>query len=386
MPDFDEFRKEKRGPRERIANRVLLAAFILFLCLPPAGYLLVADQSFSEIENRYLTQFPALRPARLWDGSLALSLESYLADQFPGRSFWVQVKTAADACLGKKDIGGAYIGSDGRLFEKKDLPPPSLFRENITYMLQLAENSGISCTFLPVYSAAALYPEYLPPRAPLLNERLLARELKAALPPAVTVVDPWAELTAARAEDLYFRTDHHWTQTGAYHAFLALAAQKGWTLMDWQPRAPDVPLFFGALYAQAPLPWLRGDRFFLWDDGVAADVEIRFADTGETASSPYIYDNLSKKDLYTVFLGGNHSETVIRTAAGAGRRLLILKDSFAHALVPFLLPYYDEITMIDLRYFRSPLSERLQDGDFTEICFIYNIAWFAADDNFRRAE
>ncbi|MDR0435023.1 MAG: hypothetical protein LBH21_08250 [Gracilibacteraceae bacterium] len=369
--------------REPPARLVLLVAFIIFLGLPPLAYLLTADQSFSETENRYLAQLPAWRPARLLDGSLALALESYLADQFPGRSFWVRVKAAADAGLGKRDVGGAYIGAAGRLFEKKEPPPPALLRENIAHMAAMAETSGLPCVFLPVYSAAAIYPEYTPPFAPLLDERRLMRELAAALPPAVAVVDSWKNLTAVRTEDLYFRTDHHWTQTGAYHAFLALAARGGWTPEDWQPRDPGAPPFFGALYARAPLPWLDGDKFLLWEDAALTGVDISFADTRETATSPYIYANLKKKDLYTVFLDGNHGETVIRTQAGSGRRLLMLKDSFAHALTPFLLPYYDEITMIDLRYYRSPVSALLEKGGFTEIYFIYNIAWFAEDANFK---
>ncbi|MDR1603555.1 MAG: hypothetical protein LBS10_02025 [Gracilibacteraceae bacterium] len=369
---------------EKFASRALLAFFLIFLTLPPAAYLLTGDQSFSETENRYLAQFPAWSPARLWDGSLALSLETYLADQFPGRSFWVRVKAAADAGIGKRDIGGAYLGRNGRLFEKKDRPPPELFRENLAHLARLAESSGLACTFLPVYSAATLYPEDLPPYAPLLPERRLLTEIRAALPPAVLMVDTWPALAAARAENIYFRTDHHWTQTGAYYAFRALAAEKGWTAPEQEPRAAGTPPFLGALSAQAPLPWLRGDEFPLWDEPAPVGIEIYVTDTGETLSSPYVYVNLSKKDLYTVFLGGNYSEIVIRTAANTGRRALVLKDSFAHALTPFLLPYYDEITLIDLRYFRPSLSAYLAERDFSEIYFIYNITWFAGDKNFHR--
>jgi hypothetical protein len=372
--------------KEKPARYALLVFFLLFLTAFPAVYLLTPDQTFSETENRYLSQFPALRPARLWNGSLALDLETYLADQFPGRSFWVQVKAASDACLGKKDVGGAYIGAHGRLFEKKEPPPPELFRENLARLAQLAETSGLPCVFLPVYSAATLYPEYLPPYAPLLPEHSLMREIKAALSPAVVTIDIWPELSAARLENLYFRTDHHWTQTGAYHAFLALAARKGWKTAEWRPSDPGAPPFFGTLHAQAPLPWLRGDDFALWDNPALTNIETYFADTGETIRSPYALSNLNKKDLYTVFLGGNHSETVVRTAAGTGRRALMLKDSFAHAFVPFLLPYYDEITLIDMRYFRASLGEYLAGGDFTEIYFLYNLTWFAGDENFRRVD
>ncbi|MDR1962002.1 MAG: hypothetical protein LBQ16_06940 [Gracilibacteraceae bacterium] len=373
--------------KEKASLRALTAFFLIFLLVPPAGYLLLADQSFSEMENRYLAQLPAPRLTRLLDGSLARGLETYLADQFPLRSFWVRVKAAADAGLGRKDIGGAYIGARGRLFEKKDPPAPGLFAENLALMGDLAENSGLPCVFLPVYSAAAFYAEDLPAHAPLLDERRFMREALDTLPPAVDVVDVWPYLAAGSGEgaDLYFRTDHHWTQAGAYRAFLALAARGGWETGDWQPYDPGAPPFFGALHAQAPLPWLRGDDFLLWENEALTGVDVRFVDTGATALSPYISANLAKKDLYTVFLDGNHSETIIRTAAGSGRRLLILKDSFAHALAPFLLPYYDEITLIDLRYFHEPLSERLERGDFTEILFVYNLSWFAGDENFHRA-
>ena len=90
---------------------------------------------------------------------------------------------------------------------------------------------------------------------------------------------------------------------------------------------------------------------------------------------------LEKKDQYTVFLDGNHARVDIETDAGTGKTLVVLQDSFAHALVPFLANHYDTIVVLDLRYYNLPVSDVLAEHPGADILLTYNLSWLAQDAN-----
>lgn len=80
---------------------------------------------------------------------------------------------------------------------------------------------------------------------------------------------------------------------------------------------------------------------------------------------------LDKKDKYLVFLGGNHPEITIKTENYNGKSLLIFKDSFANAFIPFLINDYEKIHVIDLRYFKNDINEYIQNNPVNEYLFLY---------------
>ena len=64
-----------------------------------------------------------------------------------------------------------------------------------------------------------------------------------------------------------------------------------------------------------------------------------------------------------------------------GRKLLVIKDSYAHCLVPFLSEQYEEIHMVDLRYYRKPLSPIVKEEGIDEVMFVYGAENLATDTN-----
>ena len=88
---------------------------------------------------------------------------------------------------------------------------------------------------------------------------------------------------------------------------------------------------------------------------------------------------LEKKDKYELFLGGNYAKAVLRTGVENGKHLLLVKDSFANSLVPFLCGDYETITMVDLRYCREKIQPLADEAD--DVLVLYEITNFAADGN-----
>ena len=353
--------------------------FVVLLLGALLATLLIPDRTFSEMENRVLAQLPIPSLSTVASGKWMDDMESWLADQFPGRTFFVRTKASLNALLGQREIGGAYIGADGQLFEVFDPEvDEELLKKNIDYVQRFASAYWGKVYFLPAYSAFTLYPERLPTFAQEPDERAILSAIT--LPDSVTVVDPYEALMAQKEQEapIYFRTDHHWTQLGAYTAYQTFCTAAGLTPVSDPVRVDSPNPFYGSLFSKAPLWTLQPDEMFYYE--VPRTVTVTY-DLETTSDSLYALDALDKKDQYTLFLDGNHARVDIETDAGTGKSLIVLKDSFAHALVPLLANHYDRIVMLDLRYYNLPLSELTAEMPDADVLLTYNLSWFAQDKN-----
>jgi len=65
---------------------------------------------------------------------------------------------------------------------------------------------------------------------------------------------------------------------------------------------------------------------------------------------------------------------------GSGK-LLVIRDSYANCLGGFLAESYETVVMVDLRYYKKPVSELLAAEDFTDVLVCYSIGNFLTDTN-----
>lgn len=84
-----------------------------------------------------------------------------------------------------------------------------------------------------------------------------------------------------------------------------------------------------------------------------------------------------------MFCGGNYPELKIKTENLNGKNLLIIKDSFANEFLPFLVNDYENICVIDLRYFKNDINNYINSNNINEILFLYNIDSFSEDSNLK---
>lgn len=343
---------------------VLFASLLLTLFIP--------DKTFSPEENRVLQQKPVLTLDTIVSGEWMDDMETYLADQFPGRTFFVRTKASLDYLMGKRLLNGAYVGKDGRYFETTSKVDETQLQKNISYLQRFAQTTDF--IFLPVYSAYTVYPESLPAYAQVADEPALLERF------GLPYIDILPALNAAKDENIFFTTDHHWTQDGAYIAYLAFCEE-----MDIEPvtqfeRIESAQPFYGSLFSKAPIFGAQPDAVSLYN--IDREVSVVYdMDESSRTDSLYNMEALAEKDQYVAFLGGNHAHVDITTDANTGKELIVLKDSFAHALVPFLANHYDRIIVLDLRYYNFPLTQLLQEMPEADVLVTYNVSWLAQDTN-----
>ena len=363
---------------------------ILFICLfslilAGTGVLLFAlpQESFSESENRMLQTLPAPTAESLLSGDWQAEFGDFTADQLPLRQKAVGLVSTLRYTLGARDLDGSWIGKDGRLFEKitdTDLDE-GLIRKNLTLLAGFLDENGFPATVMLVPSAAEVYPEELPPRARSYDAAALLRTEREILGDRCTVLDLTEDFAAAKGENnLYYRTDHHWTAAAAAIAAGQFAESRGFALTEGYDRTETVSEhFFGTLQSKVLLPSLLPDSV---ERPVRTPAVKIVADGKEIP----LYDESAtkKKDVYTYFFGGNHGKMTIETG-NEGGTLLVLKDSFANSFLPALLagdPPYARILVIDLRYYKDSVTKLVEEEGVTELLVLYERSNFASDPAF----
>lgn len=217
----------------------------------------------------------------------------------------------------------------------------------------------------------------------------------AALRRDVTAVDAYDALASHVREPIYSRTDHHWMPLGAYYAAESFAVMarvpfrsldsydthvihdftgtmSGYTrdkkvqstreeFVYYTPRGLDSKTIYTVYHLDRKRrnvisedPPEEGDFFMHYPDGSAA--------------------------AYSTFAGGDVRIVEIHTGARtSGRRLMILKDSFGNAVPSFLFYSFEEIHVIDCRYFLENMEEYVSTHGITDILFVNNMSHVCTD-------
>ncbi len=352
---------------------------------------LTSDQVFSEAENRYLEKRPELNAEGIIDGSYMEEYETWLSDQLVLRDELVGMNASVDQLLGKGDSGGVYLGKDGYLLEMWTEVNEKRLKNNVAAVgnfLEKMEEQEIKGSFLMVPTASCILKEKLPEFAPELPQEEMLEEFAKKVPGFINVAGVLQE--AALQEDgswqtqLYYKADHHWTSLGAYYAYVTFCEETG---REAPPlSAYEMPVlsteFYGTSYAKAGLYNLKPDVMTAAQRKVHTEVTVDYG-TGEVEKSLYDYSFLEKRDKYRVYLKGNYPLTKITSQVENGEKLLLVKDSYANTFVQFLTEDFQEIHMVDLRYFKEDLETYAQEQGITEVLFLYQIKNFAEDTNIR---
>ena len=191
----------------------LFCAFIgLFLVANAAS----PDREFSEMENRNLEQMPTISAKSLLSGEFMKDFETYTTDQFVGRDAWIGLKSSMERSLGKKENNNVYFCDEDTLITRFDQPDATKVSENLNYVNNFVENVDIPVTFSLIPTQACIWADRLPAGAPNASQTDLLEQAKVAVPGA-TWADLYSSLWEHKDEDIFYRTDHHWTSLGAYY-------------------------------------------------------------------------------------------------------------------------------------------------------------------------
>ena len=360
-------------------NLFISVLFCLFLAVMPLLTLLLPHKSFSEQENRNLAAPPRLSEQSLRSGRFMEDAEDWVSDHMVLRDQWVRLKALAERLSGKRENNDVYFCAGDTLIKRVDEPDEAQIKKNVEAVRVFAEKAGVPVRFALIPTAASVWADRLPANAPTADETAWISRLSAQTDCGGP--DVAGALQAHRDEELYYRTDHHWTSLGARYAADAILADCGLPLLREEELRPRVvsESFYGTVYSRAGAWWVKPDRIttLVPEDGIR--VISNFTGT-ETAGSLYVPSRLEEKNKYAFFLGGNQPVCVVQSPA-AGPKLLLIRDSYSDSLVPLLSLRFSEIHLLDLRYSRLSPTEYIEAHGLDEALVLYSLPTFLEDRN-----
>jgi len=212
------------------------------------------------------------------------------------------------------------------------------------------------------------------------NEQKPAFNLLSASLKNVTYVDMYDTFMNAKDDYLYFKTDHHWTADGAYLAYERfIRATGGAPVGRNRMKEGRIDDFLGSLYRQiykdrhSALLEHEPDyvRYYepLYETTVTNYVDAEMTEGWQGAV--LVPDGDLGTNLYNVFFGGDMRLLYMRSAISNGRSILVVRDSFGHAFLPFLANNYEHVYAVEPRYFDEfPLAQFIADNGISELLFL----------------
>lgn len=361
--------------------KIYAVCFLVLLFGMCIANLLIPDRTLSESEKRTLTTFPAISAGHLLDGSFSSEFEDYASDQIPARDFFIRLRSGFSLLLGRRESQGVYYADDGYLIERMETVDEAALSKTLEAVCSFSEQSGIPAVLALAPNAVSIHEDLLPAFAVTANQAEWMHWISSHLSDSVSFCDLTEPLSkmADNGEQVYYRTDHHWTSAAAYACLPAVADALGISVSTAYTPLLVCDTFSGSLAAKSGYHTRVCDQIYVY----APETDIPYIVTDNTAhtksSSIYSTEALSSTDPYTVFLGGNSAHLTIQTTNTDGGRLLVLKDSYFNSFLPFLIAEYAQIDIIDPRYYYDDIRMLLYEKDFDAILYFYNLNTFAED-------
>ena len=363
----------------------ITALFCAFIFGFGIAHFILPDREFSDQENRSLTSMSKLKQysefEHLRSGKFMEIFEKYISDQFPLRDQWIQLKALSERALGKQENNNVYFGTDWQTLFAHFTPPADL-ADRMGYVNKLADNLNVPVYFSMVPDKSYVWASLLPANAPHVDDGWTNEMAKSLAGERLHYIDLYGALSG---DDVFYRTDHHWTTMGAYQGYLALAeAMNGtFSVLDYKPTLVS-DSFYGTTYSSSGAGWIKPDEMYTWvpEGGMNGNITVtRYPEGSPIKGSLYDLSKLAVKDKYSMFLGGNQPLCIIRNPDGKNGRLLVIRDSYSDSLAPFLALDYQEVYLFDLRYNNMQLKQYVASNGIDQVLVLYSAFNFSTDEN-----
>lgn len=188
----------------------------------------------------------------------------------------------------------------------------------------------------------------------------------------IVCVDAYSNMENNKDEYLYFKTDHHWTALGAYRAYESFIISKNEqpVSLDNYKKVDSNSKYLGSIYNMTENLRLENnlDDFWYYKPFLPVYYSCTNRDETSWSANQIIFPSyLEKPRKYSAFMGGDFAYSKILVESEKDNKILIIKDSYGNALIPFLLPHYKEIHIADPRYFHKNIFDIIKENQIKEV-------------------
>lgn len=391
----------KENSHRKIQNCLVIGVFCLFMTGLSLVSLILPKRSFSEAENRFLQEMPEFSMNAILSGSFMKDAEDYAADHIAGRDQWVGMQARLEDISGKGENNGAFFADQDTLIKRVDPVSLGSLSQKINIINAFAEKVDVPVYFGLIPSPACVWADRLPKgaSATTMDEEAAIDSLyQMCDQDHVTCLNLLGMMQAHANEEIYYRTDHHWTSLGAGYGFQALIEAMNQRMVEtsagtstdnaamemidpasYQPVTVS-ETFYGTTWSSSGAHWVKPDHIdtYIRDNGNIEVLSFTDPSLDPVPNRLYHEEKLEIKDQYTYFLGGNQPICTIKTGH-EGPKILLVRDSYSDSLAPWLTERFSEITLIDFRYTRTSVSEFIAAHDYDCALILYGFSGFTTD-------
>lgn len=369
--------------KKKILHFIPAVIFLVFIFSMGLLFIFLPKEDYSVNEKRYLEDFPKTTFENICFGAFDTEFETYMSDHIAGRDFFVGMNAYYNLYTGRNGANGVYAGKDNYLINDP-VDRENNLESNLKIFADFTKANKLNTNLMIIPSTGYIMSDKLPENHKEYLDEQYFDTIQQNLGDMkfISVMNAF-KLAAQSGDQLYYRTDHHWTTPGAYLAYLQYCKSVGLTQTPENAfEKTTVTGFYGTTYSTSALWNTPPDNIEFWENRSnlgAVSVKITEGTTTKENDSYFFLSHLDEADKYPTFLDGNHALVEIKNENAQGGKLLVIKDSFAHAMVPFLSENYSDIIMVDLRYYKSPISEIVKEYGITDCLVLYSLDNFATD-------
>lgn len=338
------------------------------------------DIDFSNYENRSLAMKPKFYYSDFKNGRFFKNYERYINDQFLLRNKWINIKSASEFLLGKKENNDIIYGKNHYLFDKFEKVDEENLNKNITTLKNFINLSKSSVNLMIIPESFTIYKDYLPYGIDLVDEENYINNIYSEFNKLnnVNTIDILETLNNNRNEYIFYKTDHHWTSLGAYLAYKEFAISNDLIPVEkYNLVEHKVENFLGTYFSKSKNFNVKKDYILYYD---TTNIEISIDDKIFTSLNDD--SKWSSSDKYSAFLRGNNGLTLIKNNnIQDNSKILVIKDSYANSFVQFLINNYNEVYVVDLRSFIGSFNEFFLNNNFDNILIMYSFKNLVNDVN-----
>lgn len=363
------------------------------------------DKTVSIVENRTLAKKPNLTVDSVLSGKYSKDFESYFTDNFANRDNLVKVSKNILALKGIKrseevalvDFEGQNVGGNDDTEESTESSAKgNLLILNDTVMEVYKFNETKAKAYANMINTAQskmgenikIYSLLAPVQIEFLTNKkykdLSDSQFDAIsfvnsnLSEKIIPVEAYTPIKEHIEEYVYYRTDHHWTALGAYYGYTGFAKAAGLDALNLDEyKVGEAPGFLGHLSTVNPSETVNNnpDNVIFYNSPVKSNMEVYYYDkesgekksyTGAVISKSYIEND----QKYGIFLGGDFPLGIIKTDSSSDKKIMVIKDSYGNAFIPFLLPHYSEIYVVDPRHYKESIIDLVNENGIDEVMFL----------------
>ncbi len=334
---------------------------ILGICTP--------DVELSKEERRKLEQIPKFSTTAIQNNTYFSKWTNYFTDQFPYRNEFRKLKGLISLNVFQKKTENNVVQIDDTLYEIN----PYIAKKSLTHFTE-----QLNKTITTYNNASNIYYSIIPDKTyyledkniPKLDYNSLVDQIKKEFKNYTYI-----SLFEALNKESYFKTDIHWKQNALENVLKNL--KKAMNLPDsnlsWSKQ--EVSPFYGALKSRIPNNIAEETITFYTNDSIEQAIVYNYEK--QTTEKAYQKENINHLDGYDVFLSGATALLIIENEhATTNKELIVFRDSFASSLIPLLIPEYQKITLIDLRYIKSEYLKNIPEISFQnnpDILLLYSV-------------